>query len=394
MMIEIKGVQFVNKGAELMLYAVLQQLAERWPQASYVISPGVNSSYTARARVGALQKVQMRRRGVDLNALSRFLPKRIRQYLRRQYGLVFECDIDFVLDATGFGYGDAWGRLNSKLVAGEIKRARRRGAQYIFLPQAFGPFKRQSEHAQLARVLHHATLVCARDQTSYDHVMRLPAETHRAALADKLCLYPDFTNLLKAKTPREFSSQFSNHKVVLIIPNSNMLDSRNPKQDAWKDRYIPLLLDIVAVAKGDNLCPVILNHEGQSDQVLCEVLSTRANAELGVDLPIISYQNPVDVKGAIKGSYLVVSSRFHGCVSALSQSVPCLGTSWSHKYEALFADYSRTKYLLSPDQGYRVLAQLSRDVVTEQYDREYINAIETQFQQARAMWQKVQQHVD
>ena len=49
--------------------------------------------------------------------------------------------------------------------------------------------------------------------------------------------------------------------------------------------------------------------------------------------------DPVHAKALVGGADLVVSSRYHGLVNALSMGVPAVGTSWSHKYAHLLADY-------------------------------------------------------
>ena len=52
------------------------------------------------------------------------------------------------------------------------------------------------------------------------------------------------------------------------------------------------------------------------------------------------------LKALISTAYLCVTSRFHGVASALNSCVPCLATSWSHKYEELFRDYGMTDCVL------------------------------------------------
>jgi colanic acid/amylovoran biosynthesis protein len=81
--------------------------------------------------------------------------------------------------------------------------------------------------------------------------------------------------------------------------------------------------------------PFFLIHEGKDDLQI----ASKVNDLLDIKLPIIVEDDPLKIKGAIGSCHVVVSSRFHGLVSALSQAVPALGTSWSHKYRMLYEDY-------------------------------------------------------
>ena len=72
MMIEIRGVQFVNKGAELMLWAILKELADIFPNAEYCMQPRQTAPYRKRANIGAYQKLNFVKGTIDLNRLSYF----------------------------------------------------------------------------------------------------------------------------------------------------------------------------------------------------------------------------------------------------------------------------------------------------------------------------------
>lgn len=355
-LIEIKGVQFVNKGAELMLHAVLQQIEKRWPDAQVVLAPNPFSPYDKRCQVNAYQKLSIRKNRLDLNWLAHKLPKSVRNYLKRQWGIVTEADIDLVLDASGFAYGDQWGTLKAPHLAGELERASRRGTPYVFLPQAFGPFTRSSDRKHFGKSLPLATFIAAREQTSFEHLDDMLAS------ATNLHMYPDFTNLVQGVVPKdcEISDQH-----VLLIPNSNMVNAKNTHKPEWRDNYIKVLKNAVEAVHALGLKPLFLNHEGAGDRAICE----QVNKLLQQPVEILEPAHPLEVKGIIGEAKAVICSRFHGCVSALSQATPCLGTSWSHKYERLFEDYDCSDFLLSPDVSKDSLTELLRNATSEEHTK-------------------------
>lgn len=375
MLIEIKGVQFVNKGAELMLHAIVQQVKQLWPEADIVLAPNANSPYKARALLGAYQKLPLQKGRLEWHGLGYALSPRLRGWLKNRLGLVTEADIDVVLDASGFAYGDQWPASSITLLCNEIKRYAKAGKKYILLPQAFGPFSREADKQRLTRVLPLASLVCARDEQSLQHLAALMPNTNN------LVRFGDFTNLVKPVVPDNYQQ---GGQKVLFIPNSNMLSKRNNHSD-WQAHYIPVLVRLVSVVRTLGLTPVLLNHEGAEDARLCQQIAALA----GGDMTIITEPDPLKVKGIIGASNAVVCSRFHGCVSALAQGVPCLGTSWSHKYEQLFHDYRCPQALLTPLLSAAELEQRFTYALSSVHNHEYQTQRNSLILQSQQLWQQV-----
>src|SRR5690554_3465273 len=116
MIIEIRKAGFINKGAELMLHAVVQKVKQRYPEATLVIAPTHEKAgrpFSKFAPLGLYPKASLWYKGLQLGNLAAVLPKRIRE----MYGIVLEREVDVVLDAAGFSYSDQWGVRSSKELA-------------------------------------------------------------------------------------------------------------------------------------------------------------------------------------------------------------------------------------------------------------------------------------
>jgi len=376
-LIEIKGVQFVNKGAALMLQAIQDRLQRNLPGAQIALTPGRNAPFRSVAAAGAWQRLRMPGAPIDLDSLSYRLPQRALE-LGRRYGVVTERDVDAVLDASGFAYGATWGEALLLSTAREIERLARHGKPYVFLPQAFGPFPATPSARAFGRALGSAALVCAREPESREHLAGIAGD-----LGDRLAVFPDFTIGLPG-TLSAAARWSVDRNSALLIPNDHMRGERN-SDASWHSGYVPLLCSLARRATDLGFVPRILNHEGESDAKLCESLREATGST-----EVITEADPRALKGIIGAAGIVVCSRYHGCVSALAQGVPCLGTSWSHKYAALFDDFAVAEDLLGTcDEAAAAAALLrlatDRDKVSEAlFSRRA--ALETRVD---AMWNRV-----
>jgi polysaccharide pyruvyl transferase WcaK-like protein len=382
MIIEIKGVEFENKGAHLMLLAIIDQVRRRWPMVQFALTHSSKASFADRSVVAKFRKLNFRKNKIDINALTYSIPSILRGWLQRKC-LVVEADIDMIIDASGFSYSDQWpSKLRIYHLKNELKRFHRHGKPYMFMPQAFGPFINRTSRKRIGQSFKHAAMVCARDGRSYQYIEEITGPI------SNLFEYGDFTDLIQGFVPDSFDI---GKKWACIVPNKNMVNVRN-SNNVWLERYEPLLSEAIIYYQEKGLTPFFLNHEGEED----DELINRVNAALGSPIPVVRESNPLAVKGIIGASRAVLCSRYHGCVSAMSQGVACIGTSWSHKYELLYEEYQAGDLLLqssSSSEQLREVIDLSLKTDSQLSNNIASRASELKIQSA-AMWDDFQAVAD
>jgi colanic acid/amylovoran biosynthesis protein len=328
MIVEITGVNTRNKGAELMLAAIQDRFARHHPEVQLAVDQWFGS-YADRARYGLLQKMSVRRPGRSKMAVG-LMPASF----RRTFGLVADRDVDAVLDASGFAFGDQHPSERTLGFARAVETWRQRGKPVILLPQALGPFERPPVRAGFVRIASAANLVFARDPVSLEHARKA------VGAVGSLQLAPDFTPLVSQ--PGAHTS--GDGETVYIVPNQRMVEKAGDVAAAAA--YVPFVASCIACVEEAGLRPVFLLHGGDDAGLVRPI-----NAQMGRDIAVVVEDDPLEIKRLLGQSVLVIGARFHALVSALSQGVPCIATSWSHKYEMLFEDYACADMVLSVASG-------------------------------------------
>lgn len=377
MKILLSGVDTNNKGAELMLYAILQEVERKFPKATVFIphdkiKQGISYiSTNLDFREIPYRKFETK---YHLSALYWLfhIPYRLMPHIKA-IG-----KIDYYIDGSGFRFSDQFDLTENhvRLLNLQLGAYREKGARIIYLPQAFGPFEKPNTKNVMKVINKHVSLLMPREKVSYQYIVE-------SGLIDKsrVKMFTDFTSLVDGVFPKRFDYLRNG---VCIIPNLQMIN----KGAISMDEYQAMLRTIMSLCVKSGRKVYLLNHEGIKDEKLCLDLKM----ELSDQIDVVTGLNALEVKGLIASSYLVISSRFHGVASALNSCVPCLATSWSHKYKELFNDYTMTDCILPLDNTEKSLGMIYEFLNEEKNQRvrnillQRLPAIKNE---TRCMWESV-----
>jgi polysaccharide pyruvyl transferase WcaK-like protein len=318
--VDIRGTNTRNKGAQLMLEAICARLGGQFE----LSHPPGQTDYFVRAELGLRQTLYE----AALPRLSSLLSNAIPARLRTDYGLTANSEIGGVLDASGFHYTDQFDESLPRREALVGRAWARKGIPKVLLPQAFGPFGHPGTRRWSREALEQASLVFVRDGVSEEHLRDLQIGT-------PVVRCPDFTIGLKPPTADPVSEQ----PFLALVPNTKLVTHGGLGRGA----YLELMGTFATAAKAHGLATVVVVHE-ETDHDMAAELAT------GIGAALFSHPDPLVLKAVLGQSSAAVASRFHAVVGCLSQSVPTLAFGWSHKYRELLADFGVAERLFTPEE--------------------------------------------
>lgn len=338
--IEIHGAGSRNKGALLMIHAVVRAFEERGVEARFAVDPMEGLAFEDRARLGiryiySLRPLLPRRYARSLlEKTTLFTDGFFRQTQLERWGQISRSRCDALIDISGYRYGDYWGLQPAHSFSRLANFYARRRKPVVILPQMLGPFNQPSLRKMFGSIIKVSSLVFARDPSSRGMLDE--------AYSNSPCLRqaPDITIPLGVCSGNELSES------AAIVPNFRVYKT----PETGGEKYLVFLQTAFEVLREAGMKPFFLIHEsGPEDRALGELVLKRMGRAPGS--AIVEEHCPLMLKKKLGRCSVVVSSRFHACVSALSSGVPTLTVGWAHKYEMLHADFGVSEMVLDPNQA-------------------------------------------
>jgi len=329
----ITGGGFINKGAEAMVLTTAHAIKKRFKNVKIFIP--VESQSSIKARENGL--IPVKKDNIK-SKLGRLFNK-----IRSAY-LYLKCKT--FIDVGGYQFGDPWGEKLAERKAIMVKRCNRLGNQVFFMPQAWGPFSSPGIINTVRSIIETATLSYVRDKTSMSEVKKIMGkDTSKVRFAHDIAWNFQGAELdLGRKLINDIGLTANKNKLIICVtPNLRVYERF--EGIGHKNKYMQFLKKIV-----EHLClkfsaeVILLGHELRQnnsiindDRILCNYLLSMLESSLPVG-HLNKVLRATEIKAVIGNCNLLVTSRYHALIAALSQGIPAATIGWSHKYDELLTE--------------------------------------------------------
>jgi len=345
----IRGAGFVNKGAEAMLRTVEQQLGQRIGNACFCMMVPQRRAEQVRAagffpiftKGGKFRKLSSL---ITVALCDRRILKVALVSPQAALQIKDLKDISAVVDISGFSYSDVWGYESSKFASVLLEYFHTRAKPYFFMPQAWGPFNQPLVARYIKSFCPKANVIYARDQQSYDYLTAT-----LGALSAEIRMAPDIAFRFKAAQSQVGCSLLSKlgvdvggRAIVGLAPNMRVYE--RVIESGSENAYLKVMIDIAEYCIEElGAAVVLIPHEIASsggndvdDRFLCNAVeaAVESRGKKPIAAMVEDYSAEV-IKSVIGHLDLLVGSRYHSLVAALSSRVPAVALGWSHKYVEL-----------------------------------------------------------
>lgn len=359
MKVLITGAQFKNKGAQSLLFSMVDQLRKKDPDIDIYYLPlddyrkynkddfrfniiygGMEAHYYENKPymrpyllLKAFARKLIKKGSVgagDVRALHRVLP-----------------EIDAIIDVSGYQLTSKFPNEMNRKFLYYIEEAKRYSKKVVLMPQSFGPFdyKEQKDEmmALIRKNLNEADLVFARESEGYD-ILKDQFSVSKLRLSPDLVLQTgeiDYSTIYTTIPAFDYPKLETTGNVA-VIPNSETF--RHGSEQTILGIYKNVIEHLLAKDKEI----YIFRHS--NDLSACEKIYRMFEGSQKVHLIKEEFEC-AEYSEFVKQFDYIITSRYHAIVHAYKESVPAVIFGWAIKYQELAKLFGQSGYVFDITSG-------------------------------------------
>ncbi|MDQ1255114.1 MAG: hypothetical protein QG646_4393 [Euryarchaeota archaeon] len=245
---------------------------------------------------------------------------------------------------------------------------------------SFGPMKSKLNQKSAAFACNHLfDVVSAREEKSCDALI------YDAKVKKEILLSPDIANMMTSSNDKIFDESkigiSTSHQII--------------RQWKGKTGYVECIINLCRhISQTYGISIILIPNEVQQSSDMNDItVSREIQDELkkeGIHVDIIdsAHMSSIELKNIIASCEVIVASRYHSCVAALSSGVPTLVVGWHYKYEELLHWYGQdgwgiptgectSEKLISTFNSFWEKRDESKKIIAEKYPEVRKAVIET-----------------
>lgn len=344
--IVVVGAKMSNKGAQSMVFQIVNEMRKRYPSkkvAAFMnhkseLIKSMDKIYNFEIvpfcpadilyLYGGIQAVAAKMTGVSKENTTRL--KKI---------LENTC---LAFDVSGYSLSSNWIGANSIKYLYQIAILKKYRIPTVIMPQSFGPFDYKPLFKQYInrlgkKLMPYPTFIFAREKFSYDIVKKQFGLNNVHLSKDMVLLGLEVDKSAVFQSDVKFREYRIGEACVAVVPNNKLVEKLSlEKALAIYQNAIDNLLTY-----GRNV--YIIQHS-EADIGLCVKIKEHYCDNASVTL-LQENLNCLEYDLLIRQFDYVIASRYHSLVHAYKQNVPCIAVGWSDKYNSLMETMGQGQYM-------------------------------------------------
>ena len=343
----VVGAEMSNKGAQSMLFQIVNEMCKRYPAKKVVAFIDQKSDLIKNMQhiynfeiaaygpkdilflYGGIQSLTAKMLGVSKENVTH-----LKEILNNT------C---LAFDVSGYSLSSNWIGVNSIKYLYRIAIFRKYKIPTVVMPQSFGPFDYKPLFKQYInkigrKLLTYPVLIFAREDFSY-HIVKKQFCLNNVNLSrDMVLMGGEVDKAAVLQSDIQLREYHIKKNSVAVVPNKKLADKLS------FEKALSIYKDVVdSLIEYGRIVYIVQHSEADIDLSLKIKESYHDNSAvilLQEDLNCLEYDL------LIKQFDYIIASRYHALVHAYKQNIPCVAIGWSEKYNSLMEAIGQSQYMI------------------------------------------------